>query len=130
MQEARTITGLEIKKGSVFNLEFLDKEFDVVFTNALFCMLEPHLIEKAFREIMRVANKYIVLMELKTSDFVGMVSGGRTGANWPEMFKKYGLTATERKLTQEEWPANPWIDWGYAYVVDVKKNAKTGKRKL
>lgn len=119
VQEAKTITGLDIRKGSVFSLEFQDKEFDVVFTNALFCMLQPEQIETGLKEIIRVAKKYIILIELKTEEFIGIVKGGRTGADWVSLLGKYGLEATTKKIPSKVWGANPWVDNGYIYEVKL-----------
>ena len=115
LQEAKTVTGLDLRKGNVYELPFKDKEFDVVFTNALFCMLPPDAIERGFKEIVRVAKKYIILVELNTDDFVGISWGDRSGANWINMFKKYGLKVTEEKIPREIWEVNPWLSRGYIY---------------
>src|SRR3990167_4542133 len=117
--EANKITGLDLQIGNVLNLEFDNKEFDVVCTNALFCMLEPSQVEQGLIEVMRVAKKYVILVELETKEDVGFVFGGRTGANWEKLFSKYGLKVTKEKILPEIWNATPWIDFGYTYVVEL-----------
>ena len=113
--EARKVTGLDLRLGDILHNSFHDEEFDVVFAEALFCMLNPLDVEHALKEVLRIAKKYVVLVELKTSERVGFVYGGRTGANWKELLKGYDFT--ERKITKEEWDANPWIDFGFIYEV-------------
>jgi|TARA_Y100000310_G_scaffold312222_1_gene359301 ubiquinone/menaquinone biosynthesis C-methylase UbiE len=117
--EARTVTGLDLRIGNVLDLNLGDNEFDVVFTNALFCMLRTDEIERGFQEIIRVARKHIILVELETSDFIGISWGERIGANWVEMFKKYGLKATRRKIPEKVWDVNPWLSKGYIYYAKV-----------
>ena len=115
--EARKVTGLDLRLGDILHNSFHDGEFDVVFAEALFCMLDPRDVETALKEVLRIAKKYVILVELKTSERVGFVQGGRTGANWKELL--WGYDFTERKITKEEWDANPWLDYGYIY--EVKK---------
>lgn len=121
--EAKKVTGLDLRLGNILDGNFQDKEFDVVFTEALFCMLEPNQVDRALKEVIRIARKYIVLVELKTSELVGMVYGGRTGANWVELFKKYGLEAKQTKIHSKNWEANPWKENGYIYEVDLNGKA-------
>lgn len=118
IKEAKEITGLDLREGNVFKLDFKDKEFDVVFTEALFCMLLPKQVEEGLREIIRVAKKYIILVELENKE-TGLVAGRRTGANWVELFKKYGLEATKEKIPRDVWNADPWIKSGYIYTVKL-----------
>lgn len=127
VSEAQKVTGLDIRIGDVRELEFKDNEFDVVFTNALFCMMLVQDIEKGFRELVRVAKKYIILIELETDDFLGIVWNERVGANWINMFKKYGMKAEREKIPEEVWDVNPWLEKGYTYVVNLEYGK--GKRK-
>jgi ubiquinone/menaquinone biosynthesis C-methylase UbiE len=107
---------LDIIYGNVLEIPFADKSFDVVFTNALFCNLSPDLINKGLSEIIRVASKYIYLVELELPSR-GFCKGGRTGANWVELFKEKGLIATKRKTTEKEWGVEPWLEYGHIYEI-------------
>jgi len=96
--------------GDVRSLDYKDNEFDIVFTNALICMLEKSDVKQAIKEIKRVAKKQIMFIELMTEDLIGRVHGkGRVGVNWKQMFPK----AEIRKITKEEWDAEPWLSFGY-----------------
>lgn len=125
IEKAKEATGLDLREGTVFDLPFKDDEFDVVFTNALFCMLEIERVEEGLLEIIRVAKKHIVLVELESvgEELFSLLPGmGRTGANWVELFKIYGLKATKRKVTEEEWEVNPWKNYGYVYYAKTIGN--------
>ena len=118
--EAKEITGLDLRVGNLFDLQFEDREFDVVFSEALFVMLPPHQIESGLDELIRVANKYVLLVELGISELTGYAPGGRTGANWVELFKARGLNADIKRITKEQWDAEPWR--GYGVIVEVCKD--------
>ena len=118
-EEAIKRTGLELRYGDAFEMDFKKDEFDVVCTHAFFCMIPPEKIEFLLKEIIRIAKKYIILIEFETVLRIGVISGGRTGANWVELFKDNGLKVTREKLkvTDVELP-NPWISYGYIYMVE------------
>lgn len=111
-------SGIITELGDANRTRFEDKSFDIVFTNALFCMLHPHEVEPVLKEMVRLAKKHIILIELECST-TGYVRGGRTGANFIELFKNLGLTATKRKITEEEWGVNPWLNYGYVYECNL-----------
>ena len=115
IEEAKVVSQIDLREGDVFNLEFNDNEFDVVFTNALFCMLQINEIEKGFQEIIRVAGKHIILIELESDEFIGHAWGERNGADWVKLFNKYNLKATRKKIPEKVWDVNPWLSKGYIY---------------
>lgn len=117
LEEAKKVTGLDLRVGNLFDLG--DEKYDVVFAEALFCMLEPNRIEDGFKELIKVAKKHIILVELETKELVGRVDGGRTGANWVSLFRKYGLEATREKIPENVWDVNPWVQFGYLYEVKL-----------
>src|SRR3990167_3569759 len=120
IEEAKVVTALDLRVGNLFDLQFADKEFDVVFAEALFVMLPPHQIESGIDELLRVTKKYLILVELGIKELTGYVPGGRTGANWVEIFKARGLNAKIRKISVEEWNAEPWRSYGY--VIEICKD--------
>ena len=120
IDEAKVKTQLDLRIGDVFNLDFEKDEFDVVFTNALFCMLKPEEVIRGLGEIIRVAKKSIILVELEVTARTGLIRGRRTGANWTELLEEYGLKTTKHKITEDLWDVHPWIDCGYIY--DATKN--------
>lgn len=114
-KEAKEITGLDLRVGDIFTSGFKDGEFDVVFVEAVLCMLTPEEIIPAINELLRIAKKYIVLVELEISEGIGSLETGnnRTAADYFSMFPK----VEKRKITQEEWDAEPWKTSGYSYLI-------------
>jgi len=103
---------IELKQGDVKKLDLPDNSVDIVFTEALFCMLNFKEVETGLKELIRVAKKYIFLVELDTCGRMELV-GLRTGANWIELFGELGIKATKRRLTKKEWKVEPWFSNGY-----------------
>ena len=125
VKDAKIATGLDIRIGNVLHLDFKDNEFDVVFTNALFCMLEIEDVEQALEEVIRVAKKRIIFVELnEKTEFPAFAinTEGRVAVNWVELFKKYGLVSMKEKISTEIWDAEPWKKYGY--IIDVNLDAK------
>jgi hypothetical protein len=90
----------------------------VVFTNALFCMVRQSEVENILNEIIRVAKRYIYLVELDSPLMTDLVDRDRVAANWVALFKARGYRATKRKITPEEWDCRPWQQYGYFISVD------------
>ena len=101
--------------GDIRGLSFPNKSFDIVFTNALFCMLKEKDIEKALKELKRVAVKQLIFVELLTDKAIGEVPGGRTALNWNKHFKGSII----RKITEQEWDVDPWKTYGYLIKVKL-----------
>jgi pseudaminic acid biosynthesis-associated methylase len=51
--------GINIIKGSGFDLPFRDEYFDMVFTNGVLIHIHPDDLHKIMKEMLRVSNKYI-----------------------------------------------------------------------
>ena len=118
LEEAKNyLDGIELKQGDINKLDIPDNSVDIVFTEALFCMLNFNEVEIGLKELIRVAKKHIFLVELDTYSEMDLV-GLRTGVNWIELFKKLGLKATKRKLDKKEWGVGPWLSNGY--LISVK----------
>jgi len=105
-------------------LPFGDESFDVVFTNALMCMVSPYQVETILDEIIRVAKKYIYLVELDIPATIDIVDRDRVAANWVALFKARGYEATKRKLTTDEWDCRPWQPYGHVIFVDKYEKIK------
>lgn len=117
--EAQKLTGLDLRVGNLLDLQFDDKEFDVVFAEALFCMITPSQVESGLDEMLRVAKKHIILVELAISALTGYAPGGRTAANWIEIFKRRGIKVEVGKIPASIWDVNPWLEHGYVYYAKV-----------
>ena len=105
-------------------LPFGDESFDVVFTNGLMCMVSPYQVETILNEIIRVAKKYIYLVELDIPATIDIVDRDRVAANWVALFKARGYEATKRKLTTDEWDCRPWQPYGHVIFVDKYEKIK------
>lgn len=129
IRKAKKETGLDLRIGTVFNLEFEDNSFDVVFTSALFCMLRSEDVRQGLGEIIRVAKKYVVLLEFDLTVIEGVLTQVgtrgelRTGANWINLFEEYNLKATKEKIKEESWDSNSWRKHGY--VIQANLDDKT-----
>lgn len=115
INEAQDYVKAELIYGNATKLPFKDKSFDVVFTNALFCMLKEEDVEPALREIKRVAKKQMIFIELMSDKLVGAVPGGRMGLNWNKQFPESFI----RKITEKEWEVEPWKSHGYLIKVKL-----------
>jgi len=110
--------GIEFVEEDLFKLQFSRDEFDVVFTNALFCMLRPVDVEEGIRQIIKYANKKIYMIELMRNG-IGYVRGGRTGADFRGIFNNYCLDAKVEKLDKEVFNCEPWNSHGYFIEVTL-----------
>lgn len=119
LKDAKKYTkGIEFVKASVFNLPFQKDEFDIVFTNALLCMLRPVDIEEAIRQLIKVASKKIYMIEL-VKNGIGYVGGGRTGADYVGIFRNYCIEAKIEKLDSSVFNCEPWNSYGYFIEVTL-----------
>lgn len=107
------LSGINLIQGDANQLPFKNDSFDVVFTSALFCMLPPWDVENCLNEIIRVAKKHILLIELDDKPSISMIDKDRVGCNWELLFKERGFEITKRKIGAEEWDAMPWKYYGY-----------------
>ena len=116
---ARKNTNVELYWADINDLEIADKSFDVVFTNALFCMLRPEEIEHGIKEMVRIAKKYLILIELNSPMRFGKTGADRTGADWKQLFKELGSEAKLKKIPADVWGVSPWLRDGYIITVKL-----------
>ena len=50
-------------RANVLKLPFADKKFDLVFTHGLLMHLSPRQLPRALAELVRVSNKYLIIIE-------------------------------------------------------------------
>lgn len=91
----------EVLLGDARKLPFKDQEFDIAFTNALICMLEPKDVETAINELKRVAKKVIG---------VELVSDGTTITTRTTIPTKY--IKKSKPIPPHVWNGNPWGELG------------------
>ena len=113
LEIARKLTkGIEFVDANLFDLPFKINEFDVVFTNALFCMLRPTEVEQGIRKLIKHAKKKIYMIELVRSG-IGYVDGGRTGADFMGILNSYAIEAKMEKIDKSVFGCEPWNSFGY-----------------
>jgi hypothetical protein len=110
--------GIKFVDANLFNLPFARDEFDIVFTNALFCMLRPVDVEEGIRQIIKLASKKIYMIELMKNG-IGYVGGGRTGADYVAIFRNYCIEAKAEKLSEDVFGCEPWNTYGYFIEVTL-----------
>lgn len=104
--------GIEFVDANLFKLPFHRDEFDIVFTNALFCMLRPTEVEEGVRQLIKLSRKKIYMIELMKNG-IGYVKGGRTGADFVGIFRNYCIEAKCEKLSEDVFECEPWNSYGY-----------------
>jgi ubiquinone/menaquinone biosynthesis C-methylase UbiE len=115
------VDGVEFEFGDATKLDIPDKSFDVVFTNALLCMLTEKDFDMALQEIIRIARKYIILVELyHPGQRIGYIgTSGRLVANYEQILKENELELKMRKIRYDEWDVEPWITYGYIFTITL-----------
>lgn len=73
---------INIVRGSVFDIPFKDKYFDLVFTSGLLIHINPRDIKKAMREIYRTSKKYIWGCEFSNPEYVVIDYWGNKNRLW------------------------------------------------
>lgn len=83
--------GLAVFDGNVYNLQFEDGEFDLVFTTGVLIHIPSDKLTEAITEIYRVSNKYILAMEYFSQVDTSVMYRGNTellwNRNFPEIYK-------------------------------------------
>jgi len=123
IEDAKEITGLDLRYQDALTMPFKPNEFDVVFTSAFFCMLPIIRVDSALRKVIQTAKKYIILVELTRPAGIGVVFGKdgkqRIGVCWKEIFDKYGLKAETKPIPKGIWDENPWGLYGQIITVKI-----------
>ena len=85
-------SGINIVKGSAFDIPYKDNFFDLVFTSGVLIHISPDNIEKALDEIHRCTNKYILGFEYYNPDGYQVVNyRGGDDLLWKTDFAKLFL---------------------------------------
>lgn len=123
LDDGRKVTGLDLRHQDANTMDFEPNSFDVVFTEALFCMLPIIRVEGILRKIIKTAKKHIILVELTAPSGIKTIYGlqgkERIGVNWKEAFGNYGLTTEIKKIPLEVWDGEPWKTWGQIITVKI-----------
>lgn len=86
LEEAGVNTEARLKHASILNLPYDDDQFDLVFT----CGVLIHIknIKKAIKELKRVANHYIVIIEYMSEKEENIKYRGKYGRLWKRNYGK------------------------------------------
>lgn len=84
--------GINIIKGTVFDIPFKDNYFDLVFTSGVLIHINPKNIISALKEIYRCSNKYIWGFEYYAKNYQEINYRGNKNLLWkadfPKVYKK------------------------------------------
>jgi trans-aconitate methyltransferase len=101
-----------------------DKKYDVVFTDAVFLMIEMDndKLMEVMKKLLDMATKALILVEWHddTSKFPGENTAQqiRVVRNYKEILLMLGIQRADfQKTTQEDFPSTPWEKWGYYMVI-------------
>ncbi len=86
----KRLKNITISTGSVFDISFPDKYFDLVFTSGVLIHLDPKDLDKALKEIYRCSKRYIWGYEYFSKKFVNVIYHKKDSLLWkgdyPEIF--------------------------------------------
>ncbi len=108
-----------LEVSSVTSMFLSDNSVDVILTDACLIYIDPFNINKAIKEIKRVARNNILLIEFHSTNWFKRQAlrlfAGYNAYNWPKLLEKHGFSQIEMvKLKQEDWPGGePWKTFGH-----------------
>ncbi|MDD5617612.1 MAG: methyltransferase domain-containing protein [Candidatus Omnitrophica bacterium] len=83
---------INIIEGSIFDIPFKDRYFDLVFTSGVLIHINPKDIEKGLREIYRCASSYIWVYEFYSDRYENILYRGEKNllwkANYPNVYTR------------------------------------------
>jgi len=101
--------------------QFIDKSFDIVFTNALLIYIAPDKINKVIGEMFRIARRALVLTEWHYENAtedpygLGIYHFGHWKRNYINLLEQFiprnKIHVT--KIPEEIWPVKEWKELGY-----------------
>ncbi len=116
-----------LKTGQADELsEYPDGCFDVVFSDAVLIYLGPEKIDHVIGEMLRIARKGVVLVELNNYDNNSpelsryLFRNGLWVHNYSSLLKKYinENRIRVKKLSRDIWPDDNWSESGALIIVD------------
>jgi predicted O-methyltransferase YrrM len=116
------ISNVKLMVGKADELgEFQNGAFDIVFTNALLIYVGPDKIKEVIKEMIRITNKALVLMELhcfganaKDPSGMGVYQGDNWLRDYASLLKQFVSAERVRvtRIPEGVWPVKPWNQWG------------------
>jgi len=124
-----SISNVKLTLGKADDLsQFEDKSFSIVFTDAVLIYVGPDKIRKVLNEMVRVAQKALILVEWhfesqsKDSDGLGVYHLGCWKRNYVNLIKHCVPAVKEilcTKIPPESWEAKNWQELGYIIEVNL-----------
>jgi len=107
----------DLRVGSLLQLPWGDKSFDIGISDAAFLYVPPLEIDRALSELNRVARKAVVMVERFDESVAGVVAGHVWARNYPALLEKLGFRVERVKLDEESWPHSfNWQKFGYVFI--------------
>ena len=120
-----TFNGAHLKVGSAEDIMMSDNSTDVVLSDMTLIYVGE--IDKAIKEMRRVARNYIVLCELHSPSWFDRIrlrlSSGYYAYDYKKLLTKHGFhDITLIKIPKEVWDGKPQVPYGYIIVARVPKD--------
>ena len=116
------IKNIELSEGRADDLSrFSDKSIDIILTDAILIYIGPDKISKVIGEMMRVANKAIILNE-RHSDASLFSSKNHWIYNYRKLFSEHTDEAKINisKFPKDLWPVGGWKEYGAVIEVNLQ----------
>jgi len=115
----KKLPSIYFKKEEVESISYNDKEFDLILSDGLLIYINKDNIVKVKNELLRVAKKYIVLVEYqnKDDDELGNKDSGHWKRDYIKLFKNHKVKLYKIK----NWPDKNWTKYGYIIVIEIKE---------
>jgi pseudaminic acid biosynthesis-associated methylase len=97
----RRTKNINIIEGSILDIPFKDKFFDLVFTSGVLIHIHPKSVKKALKEVCRCSSKYIWGFEYYADNYQNLLYRGRKNLLWKANFPQiYAKTCPNLKITK------------------------------
>lgn len=106
------------------NLLLSDESVDVILSDATLIYYGPTKIDKALKEMARVARNHIVLCELHSNNWFARqwmrLKRGYNVYDYKARLEKAGCFDIKiAKIPADFWPGTPWEDYGYIIIARI-----------
>lgn len=122
-----TFNGAYLKVGSVEDIMMSDNSTDVILSDMCLIYISPSKIDKAIKEIKRVARENIVFCEFHSESILSRLklrfTSGYCAHNYKKLLAKHGFNdILIRKLPEGSWPGGePQKTYGYIITAKIPK---------
>jgi len=111
-----SINNASLAVGKVSDLRLAaSRSFDIVFTDATLIYVGPREIEQTVKEMLRIANKAVVLLErFHAGNMRGVYRYGCWERDYPKLFAKLSPKSEiiSTKITRSMWDEERWAESG------------------